>query len=271
MPSTDELGPDLATSVEKLRAERDHYKKYAEDLSAQLHRFGPPDYDADYLRVYNKQLDFKGDPRFRAAYDLGVNSGHTIGRGGDIGIEYRIHVLTWAGQHAARLPGDFVECGVNTGIFSLSVMQYTNFDSLGKRFYLFDTFAGIPAEQLSDEERAQAHREQHDFYFDCFELAKRNFSRFESAVLVRGAVPGTLSSVEIGPVAYLSIDMNIEHPEIAALEYFWPKLVLGGVVVLDDYAWRQHAYRKHTMDAFAARQGIEILTLPTGQGLIVKS
>jgi hypothetical protein len=31
--------------------------------------------------------------------------------------------------------------------------------------------------------------------------------------------------------------MNIVVPELAAIEYFWDRLVPGAVVVLDDYAW----------------------------------
>ena len=49
---------------------------------------------------------------------------------------------------------------------------------------------------------------------------------------MKGRVPESLEAVEIESVAYLSIDMNIVEPEIAALEYFWDKLVPGALVVL---------------------------------------
>ena len=55
------------------------------------------------------------------------------------------------------------------------------------------------------------------------------------AKLVRGMVPDTLTTVSIDKVCYLAIDMNIVAPEIAALRYFWDKLVPGAVVVFDDY------------------------------------
>jgi hypothetical protein len=41
-------------------------------------------------------------------------------------------------------------------------------------------------------------------------------------------------------------------------------------VVLDDYAFRGYERQKAAMDEFARQVGIEILTLPTGQGLIIK-
>jgi hypothetical protein len=64
--------------------------------------------------------------------------------------------------------------------------------------------------------------------------------------------------------------MNCAAPEIAAAEYFWDKLVPGAVIVLDDYGWKIHYEQKEKFDRFAARKGVRVLALPTGQGLIFK-
>jgi O-methyltransferase len=64
--------------------------------------------------------------------------------------------------------------------------------------------------------------------------------------------------------------MNCVIPEIEAAEFFWDKLVCGGVIVLDDYGWKGHHLQKQAFDEFAAKRGIKILSLPTGQGLIIK-
>jgi O-methyltransferase len=64
--------------------------------------------------------------------------------------------------------------------------------------------------------------------------------------------------------------MNIAEPEIAALEFFWDKLVCGALVVLDDYGWLHYSLQKEEMDKFASKKGLEILTQPTGQGLLLK-
>jgi predicted O-methyltransferase YrrM len=108
-------------------------------------------------------------------------------------------------------------------------------------------------------------------YPECYEIARANFSPYPHVHLIRGVVPDTLSTAEVHKVAYLSIDMNIAKPERAAIEYFWPKLVTGAVVVLDDYAWQGYEEQKATMDEFATAVGTEILTVPTGQGLLLKS
>ena len=74
-----------------------------------------------------------------------------------------------------------------------------------------------------------------------------------------------------GRVCYLSIDMNCVGPEIAAAEFFWDRLVSGAVVLLDDYgAGVWHLAQKRAFDEFARRKGVEILSLPTCQGLLIK-
>jgi hypothetical protein len=240
---------------------------------AELPRAG---YDADSLVVYDKAVSFLADPRFQAAYRRGMNSGHQIARdpgsNEDIHIEWRVHVLLWAASHAARLPGDFVECGVNTGIFSLAVCEYLDFNATGKAFWLFDTFAGIPLEQVTEPERDLGRTVEHEnqMYPECFDLARSNFAPFPRAHLVRGQVPETLPTVDIESVAYLSVDMNIAEPEVAALQFFWEKLTPGAPVIFDDYGWSRHVAQKEALDALAIDLGVTILELPTGQGLLLK-
>jgi hypothetical protein len=226
------------------------------------------------LAVWGKSVDFLKDPRFMGAYQLGMNSGHKIGRqkgsATDIHIEWRVMVCCWAAQHARRIEGDYVECGVNTGILSLAACQYTDFNSSGKNFFLFDTFSGIPEHQATKEEAEHTRSANRELYEDCYEVAKQNFSRFPKAVLVRGCVPETLTSVKIGKVCYLSIDMNIVKPEIAAAEYFWDKLSPGAPVILDDYGFNGYEKQKLAFNQFVREKKVEILTLPTGQGILFK-
>jgi hypothetical protein len=66
------------------------------------------------------------------------------------------------------------------------------------------------------------------------------------------------------------LDMNSASPECAALEYFWPLLSAHGLIFLDDYAYFRSPPQGDALDDVAHRLGIEILSLPTGQGLILK-
>ena len=258
-------------------------QKYAQacrdlaELQAQHHevtKWGSPSYDSDYLRVWNKNTDFLHDEHFMRAYAAGVHSGHKIGRSSgaseDIHIEWRILVCCWAAWLVKELEGDFVECGTNTGIMSLAICHYIDFNRTGKTFYLFDTFCGIPEEQMLPEERAAGRARENADYEECFDLATRNFQPFPRARLVRGRVPDTLSTQAIERVCYLMLDMNIMVPERAALEHFWDKLVPGAIVLFDDYGWLGYIEQKRAHDAFAASKGLKILNLPTGQGLLIK-
>jgi hypothetical protein len=216
-------------------------------------------YDADGMRLWDKNLSALQDHRFKHACELGLAGGAPI--------EFRAYVCCWAASHAANIPGDFVECGVNEGWLSLTICHYLNFNSLAKSFYLFDTYQGIPSDQITEREKKRAALHN---YSECYESTKQKFDVFPRAKLVRGRVPDTLSMEAIDHVAYLSIDMNIAKPERAAIEFFWPKISIGGIVVLDDYAFGGYEAQHETMDEFAAKVGVQILTLPTGQGLIIK-
>ncbi len=215
------------------------------------------------ITIHN--CDFIDDENFKRAYQKGENldswsKGH---------IEWRVHVLFWAVTRALELEGDFVECGVNRGGFSRSIVEYVNFNKLkDKKFYLLDTFEGLIEEDISDEEKSYGIDKYK--YTECYDEVKKTFSDYKNVVIVKGAIPETLTQVKSEKVSFLSIDMNCVAPEIAAAEFFWNKLVSSAVIVLDDYGWAKHILQKRAFDEFAAKKGVPILSLPTGQGLILK-
>ena len=209
--------------------------------------------------------EFMTDPRFLKAYARGVRAA-----GEDYQWHWRVHVGLWASYHAVKLEGDFVECGVNRGALSSAILDYLNWNELDRRFFLLDTFKGLDERFISDEERSLGKTASFGGYVECYEDVKRNVAEFRNVVIIRGSVPDTLPSVDANQVAFLHLDMNCAPPEVAAMEYFWGKLVRGAVVVLDDYAYRGYEVQKRAMDRFASSRGVQVLSLPTGQGLIIK-
>jgi len=222
-------------------------------------------YDGLYS-IHN--ADFMAEPAFKRAYELAKQTNH--GHGPNLHIEWRTYVCCWAAKQATKLDGDFVECGVNAGMFSRAVADYVSFESQPRTFYLLDTFQGMPEDQFVPEENARKLSSRY-VYGEMYESVRESFKAYDNVKLIRGRVPDSLTSVPSSKVAYLSIDMNAMMPEIAAAEYFWHKLVPGATIVLDDYGWREHVVQKKAFDAFAASHGTHILSLPTGQGLIVKA
>ncbi|MBS1946963.1 MAG: class I SAM-dependent methyltransferase [Bacteroidetes bacterium] len=169
-----------------------------------------------------------------------------------------------------QLNGDFVECGVNTGAYARAIIDYIDFNKTGKTFYLFDTFDGFPESQINEEEKkAGIGFYGGNHYKNVYEQVQKSFAAF-NVKIIKGMVPSTLSQCLSQKIAYLSIDMNAVAPEIAAVEYFWDKLVSGGVIILDDYGFPLHIHQKRSFDEFARKKNIEILSMPTGQGIIFK-
>ncbi len=235
---------------------------------------GQPSYDENSLTTWSQSVDFLTDPKFISAYSRGMNSGHMFGGPGgsrDLNIRWRIAIYCWAARHASRLPGDFVDCGTNTGIFALAICEYIDFNSIDKNYWLFDTFEGIPVEQMSKGEAILGRQAENAlWYAGSHEKAKRNFAAFPRAHIVKGKIPKSLNSVAIEQVALLCLDMNIAHPERAAIEHFWPRLAPGAIVICDNYGWVPYREQKLALDEFASRNGVEIMMLPTGQGLLIK-
>jgi O-methyltransferase len=227
-------------------------------------------YSNDLLYTFHN-ADFLKIPLFKESYELGKNTdGGTLLKNYD--IQWRIHVLCWAATHAMHLEGDFVDCGVHTGIFARSVIHYTNFQKSNKKYFLLDTFSGL-SEKYSSEEELMRNNLMGYNKEDSNLLYSQVVNTFKdyNVEIIKGAVPETLVKVESKRVSYLSIDMNCVAPEIAALEFFWDKIVSGGVIILDDYGYANSTNdQKKAHDAFAKRKNIEILTLPTCQGFIIK-
>ena len=144
---------------------------------------------------------------------------------------------------------------MNTGILSLAVCEYLDFNSMGKHFYLLIHPGYTPGADHGTREGAGQDRGEPSSVQECYEVARRNFASYPKARLVRAKIPEILPSVRIPQPCYLSLDLNIVEPEIAALEFFWGKLSLGAPVILDDYGWSGFVPQKEAMDEFAARQG----------------
>ena len=212
--------------------------------------------------VSDKNCDFINDPDFMKGYEAAQKQEKDSAVGCWV-----VYINQWAAFHAINLEGDFVECGVNRGRLSMSNITSLDWRSLkNRKYYLFDTFSGLDS-QFSTEKELNSYR---NAYPECYDFVVKSFRDYPNVMIIRGTVPKTLTQVTIDRVAFLHIDMNCVVPEMEAMKFFWPRLAGGGVVLLDDYAQKGHENQKKAMDEFAASQGVKILSLPTGQGLVIK-
>ena len=214
-----------------------------------------------FATVHN--ADFLRDPLFQEAYA----QAKAIGAWHGADIEWRAYTVCWAAMKGKGLEGDYVECGVDRGGFSRAAMHYIGFADLpDRKFFLVDTYCGIPASSLADDENRELLATR---YGQTYDHVVSTFAPFPNAVIVRGEVPEVLPAVAAEKVCYLCIDLNTAGPSVAAAEFFWDRMVSGAVMVLDDYGQR-FTGMKRGLDEFARRRGVEVLALPTGQGLLFK-
>jgi hypothetical protein len=111
------------------------------------------------------------------------------------------------------------------------------------------------------------------FYRDVentHEQVADTLSPFDNVTIVRGVIPDILSAFEADNIGFLYIDMDSIVPEIAAIEYFWDKILSAGAIFLNNYAYPGYEGNKKACDKFAESKDLTVLTIPTGQGLILK-
>ncbi len=255
----------LTRQLQRLKWIKDNYR-FLTNKSKLLsdHFLGPITYDTDSLCTSNN-CDFIKEERFAKAYATAVATNPWEG----FTLQWRTYIVCWMADHVKKLEGDFIECGVNTGAYSRAVIEYTDFKKLDKTFYLFDTFSGLVEDLVSEVEKQTGIQSYFGNYKDVYKEVVNTFKDFRVKI-IKGAVPDTLIECDAEKVAYLSIDMNCVAPEIAAAHFFWPKMVSGAVMVLDDYGFSKHINQKLAFDDFAKEKGVEILSLPTGQAIIFK-
>jgi len=130
----------LATSiVNRYYTKQDLSNLLADDNFGSLKIIDHPlSYSKDGLYTMHNS-DFIKDLKFSKSYQLGKDTGSW----GQSDIEWRAFVACWVADKVKTLEGDFVECGVNKGGLSRTVIDYIDFNSLDKKFYLFDTFNGL--------------------------------------------------------------------------------------------------------------------------------
>lgn len=226
-------------------------------------------YVSDGIAVQNN-CDCLTEERFAEAYRLSLSVNDWRGSDGSLhDMRWRYYIYCKFVELAMRVAGDFVECGVYKGGYAIAAMQYTRFRNLGRTFHLLDTFDGLSAPHLSDQERAAGLSEKYRHYEKCFDWVRNTFENYPVNI-IRGTVPETLVECTPEAVAFLSLDMNCTAPEVAALRYFWPRLQSGSIVLHDDYGFAAHIEQKHAIDRLADELAFSVLALPTGQAVIIK-
>lgn len=154
--------------------------------------------------------------------------------------------------------GDFVECGVwRGGSVMAEALELLALGAADRELYLFDTFAGMPMpseldQSLTISDAPPLARWQRDLRADHNEWAYVPLEAVRANVLstgyppervhlVKGPVETTIPSQAPDAIALLRLDTDWYSSTKHELEHLYPRLVPGGVLILDDYgAWAGH-------------------------------
>jgi len=218
-------------------------------------------YTGDLLST-QANTGFMYEQSFINAYSE-VTKTDTRGYLGKYDIRWRIHTILWAAEYASKLEGDFVDVGGGFGFFMSSIYSYLNFQDLNKTYYMLDSFKGL-------DPRTRESNRGFDKLGDWYQDVVTNHGSKQNLKIIRGYIPETLIEVTSDKISFVSIDLNSARPEIQALELLWSRVIPGGIIVFDDYGFPGCEGQREAHNSFASSNGLKILSLPTGQGILLK-
>ncbi len=219
-------------------------------------------YVGDGLVATSRTMGFTEDPRFLKAL---VGAHRPEDGEYQFRRAWRFHTLCWGAEQALACAGDFVEFGAYLGYSARVAYDYVDFAATGRRFFLFDTFAGTP-EGMRNEHFVS----EHEYEGRAEEIVRQRFAGCAEIDIVPGSVPASIPMERPERIAFVHLDMVSAAAEVAAMETIWERLTPGAVVVMQCYALRVFREQHEALKAWAQGIGVPILELPTGQGLLIK-
>jgi O-methyltransferase len=187
----------------------------------------------------------------------------------------RIHALCAATRYVVRskIPGAIVECGVWKGGSMMAVARTLLCDQqLDRALYLFDTFDGMtppgaedvtfqgqPAQELL--ERSACTENDSVWCYAPIDQVKESLYKTGYPVrqihFVPGRVEETIPMSAPSQIALLRLDTDWYESTKHELEHLFPRLSVGGVLIIDDYGhWRG---ARQAVDEYLSHNNINIL------------
>jgi len=131
--------------------------------------------------------------------------------------------------------------------------------------HLFDSFEGLP------EPGAEDGSYWHAGDLACSEEAARhNLAGFSHIEYYPGWIPSRFPDVADHRFCFVHVDVDLYWPTRDSLDFFFPRLYPGGMLVCDDYGFDSCPGARRAMDEFFADRRERVIHLPTGQGMVIK-
>lgn len=187
----------------------------------------------------------------------------------------RIFALIQAVEYVVRagIPGDMVECGVWQGGSMMAVAQtLQRLGDTDRDLYLFDTYEGMPQPTEADVdysgnsaavefETMKKTADSSDWCYASIEQVQQNLASTGYPMarinLIKGKVEDTIPVQAPEKIAILRLDTDWYESTQHELIHLFPRLVEGGVLIIDDYGHWQGSRR--ATDEYLAEHKIPLL------------
>ena len=174
-----------------------------------------------------------------------------------------------------HLDGAVVECGCFRGMSShlmLGRLKLAASGYTGRGYHIFDSFEGLSAPAAddaipTDHPKASGLGQmcQEGAFAATLQTVRRGLAEFPAVEFHPGWIPQSLAGLPEQQYRFIHLDLDLHDPTLAALEYFYPRLVKGGIVVCDDYDWPG---ARKAIERFCARHGVAFEATPHGQAVL---
>lgn len=131
---------------------------------------------------------------------------------------------------------DIHGCVAEGGVFRGDFAKEINRVFYNSRLFLFDTFEGF-SDKDTKHEKDYSFSEYGAGHFSATseELVIGKLPYPENCVICKGYFPETTKGLPDESFCFVNLDFDLYQPILAGLEYFIPRMVPGGVILIHDY------------------------------------
>lgn len=183
---------------------------------------------------------------------------------------YTLNHLLW---NAPINQGEICEIGCWRGLSAYQIATYIQKQKINTTFHIFDSFEGLSEIQHIDtpQDRKQNNEKVQKIFACDKNTVQQNLNEFSFIKYYKGWVPERFPEVEKLKFAFVHVDVDLYQPILDCFEFFYPKLIAGGVIVFDDYGAAQFPGAKKAIDQCLTKfNDAFFVPLPSGQAFIIK-
>ncbi len=122
------------------------------------------------------------------------------------------------------------------GVFQGEFAKEINRVFPNQRFHLFDTFSGFDSRDI-DIESQKGYSSQKAGHFNITgeELVLGKLPHKDRAIVHKGYFPESTKGIAEEKYLFVSLDFDLYRPTLKGLNYFYPRMIKGGCILIDDY------------------------------------